>query len=67
MGPVEQKIVNLLTGSYGRSTWGLAAAIGMPTPKALRVMKRLERDGVVIKCGRYTSVNNYVWVLNNEK
>lgn len=61
---IQRKAIDHLQ-HVGISTWGIAYNLGVPTSKALRVMKSLEKLGAVKKCDRYSSANNYVWVLTD--
>jgi hypothetical protein len=61
---MQNRIV-LGIGTHERSTWGIANEYGLPTSKCLRIMKQLELLGLVEKCSRYSSKNNYVWKLTD--
>lgn len=63
---METKILEIIKKETQCSTWRLAAALKVPTPKMLRKMKALQKSGLVELCQRYTSVNNLVWKITDE-
>lgn len=63
MGPAEILIRGHLTAQGSARTWQLAARCGQPTDAMRRILKRLERRGVVARHPRYSYVNDICWML----
>lgn len=60
MSETDAKIMRAL--GDGARTHHIASRMGWDTPRANRALRRLERDGVVIRDAVHSAVNDLRWI-----
>ncbi|WP_156447473.1 hypothetical protein [Blastomonas sp. CCH1-A6] len=58
----KQMAANWLANGGGR-TWQLARSLGTNTPVARSILKRLEAEGVAVRCPKKSACNDAYWTL----
>lgn len=59
----DQQIIDYLSQHGCLGTWVVACKIGINTARTRRILRRMERDGLVYQHPRYSSVNNISWAV----
>ncbi len=60
-GAVGSLLMSYLEKAKVVRTFTVAHVLDIPTPKARRLLMRLERDGIVRRNTRYSAVNDIAW------
>ena len=57
----ERAVLSAVLPNYGNRTFGIAARVKRTTAFAYRVLRKMERLGLVARNERYTYVNDIYW------